>query len=43
MFLEVTVTDASEFETDLHVKGEALHGYRILEVGSPSVSNAIAT
>ncbi|XVQ06381.1 amino acid transporter [Spirillospora sp. CA-255316] len=42
IFLEVTVTDASEFETDLHVKGEELHGYRILRVESPSVSNAIA-
>ncbi|GAA2409530.1 APC family permease [Actinomadura vinacea] len=42
IFLEVTVSDASEFATDLHVVGEELHGHRILRVASPSVANAIA-
>jgi hypothetical protein len=42
LFLEVTLSDASEFETELHVSGEELHGFRILKVKSPSISNAIA-
>jgi hypothetical protein len=42
MFLEVTVPDASEFETELLVEGEERHGYRILKVESPSIPNAIA-
>ncbi|HJQ44703.1 MAG TPA: amino acid transporter [Amycolatopsis sp.] len=42
IFLEVTVTDASEFESVLHVRGEKRYGYHILRVKSPSIANAIA-
>jgi hypothetical protein len=43
IFLEVTVVDASDFETELHVRGEVQHHrYRVLTVESPSVSSAIA-
>lgn len=42
LFLEVTVPDASEFETELRVTGEERHGYRILRMESPSIPNAIA-
>jgi preprotein translocase subunit SecG len=42
VFLEVTLTDASQFETELDVIGEERHGYLILKVESPSVANAIA-
>jgi len=43
IFIEVTVTDASDFETELHLKGEVLHHrYRILSVQSSSVPSAIA-
>ena len=42
LFLEVTVPDASEFSTTLHVVGEERHGNRILRVESSAVANAIA-
>jgi hypothetical protein len=42
VFLEVMVTDPSEFETELHVMGINRAGYRILRVASPAVPNAIA-
>jgi hypothetical protein len=42
LFLEVTVTDPSDFEAPLRVTGEERHGYRILRVEGPSISNAIA-
>ncbi|MFF5208674.1 amino acid transporter [Streptosporangium sp. NPDC000396] len=42
LFLEVTVPDASEFETELRVIGEERCGFRILRVESPSIPNAIA-
>ena len=42
LFLEVTVTDASEFESMLRVTGQRLYGYRILRVKSQSVANAVA-
>jgi hypothetical protein len=42
VFLEVTLTDASQFETELYVQGEERFGYKILKVKSPSVPNAIA-
>jgi hypothetical protein len=42
LFLEVTISDASEFEQVLHVKGEEIGGYRVLRTESPSVANAIA-
>ncbi len=42
LFLEVTITDPSEFETELQVTGEEAHGYQVLRTASPSVPNAIA-
>ncbi|MEU4243602.1 amino acid transporter [Actinoplanes sp. NPDC026619] len=43
IFVEVTVVDASDFETDLHVRGEVLHHrYRVLSMTSSSVPSAIA-
>jgi hypothetical protein len=43
IFVEVTVTDASDFETDLHVHGEVMHHrYRVLSMASSSVPSAIA-
>jgi len=43
IFVEVTVTDASDFETDLHVRGEVMHHrYRVLSVASSSVPSALA-
>ncbi|MFF4398241.1 amino acid transporter [Streptomyces sp. NPDC001480] len=43
IFAEVTVTDPSEFEAELSVRGEVLHGrYRVLTLESSSVPNALA-
>jgi hypothetical protein len=43
IFVEVTVTDPSDFETELHVHGEVLHDrYRVLTLASSSVPNALA-
>ncbi|MER5972952.1 amino acid transporter [Streptomyces sp. NPDC002055] len=43
LFVEVTVLDASEFESRLRVRGEVLHGrYRVLTLESSSVPNALA-
>ena len=42
LFLEVTVADPSEFEAQLQVTGEERHGYRILQMESSAVPNAIA-
>ncbi|GAA3123282.1 APC family permease [Planomonospora alba] len=42
LFLEVTVPDASEFESELRVVGEERHGFRILRMESTTVANAIA-
>jgi hypothetical protein len=42
VFLEVTITDPSEFETALRVSGAHREGYRVLRVASPAVPNAIA-
>ncbi|MBA9005356.1 amino acid transporter [Thermomonospora cellulosilytica] len=42
IFLEITISDASQFESELRVTAEERHGYRILKAESPSVSNAIA-
>ncbi|MGV9601490.1 amino acid transporter [Streptosporangium sandarakinum] len=42
LFLEVTVPDASEFASELHVVGEERHGFRILRMQSPTIANAIA-
>ncbi|MGH3687439.1 MAG: amino acid transporter [Pseudonocardiaceae bacterium] len=42
VFLEITITDPSDFETELHVAGAHREGYRVLRVASPAVPNAIA-
>ena len=43
VFVEVTVTDPSEFEAGLTVRGEVLHHrYRVLALESSSVPNALA-
>ncbi|MFD7964264.1 amino acid transporter [Streptomyces zaomyceticus] len=43
VFVEVTVTDPSEFEAGLTVRGEVLHDrFRVLTVESSSVPNALA-
>ncbi|MFJ4677968.1 amino acid transporter [Kitasatospora sp. NPDC088783] len=43
VFVEVTVRDASDFEAELHVRGEVLHGrYRVLTLEHSSVPNALA-
>ncbi|WP_393062332.1 amino acid transporter [Streptomyces sp. LN549] len=43
VFVEVTVTDPSEFEAELTVRGEVLHDrYRVLTVQSSSIPNALA-
>jgi hypothetical protein len=42
VFFEVTITDPSEFEAELHVTGTRREGYRVLRVASPAVPNAIA-
>ncbi|MFD1929874.1 MULTISPECIES: amino acid transporter [Nonomuraea] len=42
LFVEVTVPDASEFETELHVKGEERHGHQILRIESSAVPNTLA-
>ncbi|AMM31876.1 amino acid transporter [Sinomonas atrocyanea] len=43
IFLEVTVDDSSDFETELDVHGVMRHGYRVLEVHGPVVPNTIAS
>ncbi|GAA1983687.1 APC family permease [Kitasatospora viridis] len=43
VFVEVTVRDPSEFESELTVRGEVLHDrYRVLALESSSVPNALA-
>ncbi|MGI5453009.1 amino acid transporter [Streptomyces sp. CA-249302] len=43
VFVEVTVTDPSEFEAGLKVRGEVLHNrYRVLTLESSSIPNALA-
>ena len=43
IFVEVTVTDPSDFETRLDVHGQVMHGhYRVLTTESSSVANALA-
>nr|WP_250847337.1 amino acid transporter [Streptomyces hygroscopicus] len=43
MFVEVTVVDPSEFESELRVCGEVVHGrYRVLTMQSATIANALA-
>jgi FtsH-binding integral membrane protein len=42
IFLEITLTDASEFSSELWVHGTTRHGRRVLETTSPVVANSIA-
>ncbi|MFC7327155.1 amino acid transporter [Marinactinospora rubrisoli] len=42
LFLEVTVSDASEFATLLKVSGEECFGYRVLRLRGSTVPNSIA-
>jgi hypothetical protein len=42
LFFEVTVSDASEFATELPVTGEEIGGHRVLRAESASIPNAIA-
>ncbi|MFE5892839.1 APC family permease [Streptomyces sp. NPDC056462] len=43
VFVEVTVTDPSEFEAGVTVRGEVLHNrYRVLTLESSSIPNALA-
>ncbi|MEV4112964.1 amino acid transporter [Nonomuraea sp. NPDC049695] len=42
VFVEVTVPDASEFETELRVKGEERYGHKILMIESSAVPNTLA-
>lgn len=42
LFLEVEVTDASEFSSILQVRGVEVEGYRVLRTQSSTVPNAIA-
>ncbi|MBL7497347.1 amino acid transporter [Frankia sp. CNm7] len=42
LFVEVTISDASEFESALDVAGVDRHGYRVLRLTATSVPNAIA-
>ncbi len=42
IFLEVTVSDASDFKSDLHVRGIERDGFEVLLMTSPVVPNSIA-
>jgi hypothetical protein len=42
VFLEISVSDASEFAPVLHVQGEEVEGFRVLTARSAAVPNAIA-
>jgi hypothetical protein len=42
VFFEVKIADASEFATELEVKGEEIGGFRVLTTEFPSIPNAIA-
>ncbi len=42
IFLEVHPTDSSDFEEDLVVSGENVHGYRVLRVSSGNVPSTLA-
>ncbi len=42
LFLEVKISDASEFAETIHVQGEQIGEYRVLKTNSAAVPNAIA-
>ncbi|MGI5158347.1 amino acid transporter [Microbispora sp. CA-102843] len=42
LFVEATVPDASEFESELHVRGEERFGHRVLRLDSSTIPNALA-
>lgn len=42
LFIEITVTDASEFAPTLRVVGERIENYKVLTAESSSIPNAIA-
>jgi hypothetical protein len=43
IFVEVTVTDPSDFESVVEAHGEVMHGsYRVITIQSPTVPNALA-
>lgn len=42
LFLEVTVTDASDFANVLHVHGKKIGDYKVLRIEAASVANGIA-
>jgi hypothetical protein len=42
VFLEVEVTDPSDYAQELHVHGVEVAGYRVLRTRSPAVPNALA-
>ncbi len=42
LFFEVRLSDASDFEGELKIRGANVEGYRVLRTKSPAVPNAIA-
>ncbi|MGJ0202740.1 amino acid transporter [Leucobacter sp. gxy201] len=42
LFIEVEISDSSDFEDDLQVHGTTRHGYRVLTVRGSTVPNALA-